>query len=66
MNKVKRWAIRNGRGTRFWKDKWVGDQLLLDLAIQQVPLEDQEKMVADYVADNNEWAWDSFQGFLTE
>lgn len=58
--------IGNGRKVPFWKDRWVGDCVLLDLAVGSVPIDDREKVVADSVENDGNWDWDLLQERIYE
>ena len=42
------WKIRNGETIRFWRDKWLEDEPLLDEIEGEIPEEEMEKKVEDY------------------
>ncbi|CAN0891969.1 Putative ribonuclease H protein At1g65750 [Linum grandiflorum] len=55
LNNGVQWAIRNGRLTKFWKDKWLDSGLILidhALNIQGVS---SDSCIADFVLDCGSW-----------
>lgn len=48
--------LRSGRRIRFWLDKWLCNNRLLDLALMDITESDQQKVVADYWEEYN-WRW---------
>ncbi|CAN0862436.1 Putative ribonuclease H protein At1g65750 [Linum grandiflorum] len=55
FNKGTQWAIRNGRLTRFWTDKWLDSGItLIDHALNTHGVS-SSSTVADFVLENGEW-----------
>ncbi|EOY32946.1 Uncharacterized protein TCM_040961 [Theobroma cacao] len=50
-----KWAIRDGRTTRFWIDTWIGERLLLKAAQSLGCFIDDNSHVRDLVQPNGAW-----------
>ncbi|XP_019200030.1 PREDICTED: uncharacterized protein LOC109193611 [Ipomoea nil] len=56
--------VRNGKGTLFWQDIWIGDRSLRDVASPQIPDSISQLKVSDYWSNIDGWKWDDFEDFL--
>lgn len=57
------WVVRNGQTVRFWQDRWVhGLGHLSDLAAE-IPSDEWDFLVSDYVAEA-EWNWTKLKQLL--
>lgn len=58
-------ALRNGDSIRFWEDKWIGNfGTIVDYAVDDVPMEEKNKMVADYALSNGNWNWAMMENLI--
>lgn len=48
-------SVRNGKNTAFWRDTWLGDRPLYQLATSLVPWSDMDRPVSDYWNESNGW-----------
>ena len=56
--------VSNGKDTLFWRDSWLGDIPLLDIALKDLTLEESYTMVWHYWNEPNGWNLDSLYGKL--
>ena len=59
-----RTRVYNGLKTLFWRDTWLGDTPLIDLAYTDIPLVDFYKLVQDYWNCMTGWKWEELNGLL--
>ena len=58
--------VQNGRNTLFWRDWWIGDFPLLDVATHKVSASDSFKLVKDYLKCNEGWMWEELHNVLPQ
>lgn len=60
------WVIGNGRGIRFWKDRWLAGQTLMSVVIADLP-ENYESITArDLWVEGRGWDFTRITPFVTE
>ncbi|CAL1353630.1 unnamed protein product [Linum trigynum] len=58
------WNIKNGTATKFWLDPWILQGPLKDMALEEIPAERLEEMVADLTNEDGMWCTERFAGLL--
>ncbi|CAL1369363.1 unnamed protein product [Linum trigynum] len=58
------WNIHKGNRTKFWSDIWMAQVPLQDQAVSQIPAEERDAMVADYVDEEGNWRTEKFDTLL--
>lgn len=58
--------VRNGKGTSFWLDKWLGDGPLINRSIYLIPPSEIYKTVDQYWNQDGTWNVIVLQQFLLE
>lgn len=53
-----RWRVRDGLKTKFWVDKWLGDESLKQNCRQTMPEEDLQNRVHAYWEQGRGWKWE--------
>ena len=56
--------IYNGLDTLFWRDTWLGDTPLLNVALRTISLVDSYKTVHEYWTPSEGWRWNLITGLL--
>lgn len=56
--------VRNGKGTSFWLDKWMGEGPLIDRATSTIPPSEIYKTVDQYWNQDSTWNVTALQQFL--
>lgn len=64
LKKGTRWAIGDGKQTKFWTDLWVGDEPLIRLVASHISESDKLKSVWDYTDGRGNWLWEDFAHLL--
>ena len=54
----------NNQNTLFWRDSWLGDFLLINLAIREIYFIESFKKVSDYWDPIRGWMWENLTGLL--
>lgn len=57
-------AVRNGRNTKFWTDKWCEGGTLLEVAQKPIPEHDLHAWVEDYWDAEKGWNWNVLTNML--
>ena len=47
--------VYNGEDTLFWRDTWLGEGPLINMALHPLPLDESFKTVKDYWTSNSNW-----------
>ncbi|CAL1400076.1 unnamed protein product [Linum trigynum] len=58
------WNIHNGKGAKFWRDVWLLQVPLTEVALQPVTEEMLNAHVADYVDEEGSWDIDRLEAWL--
>ena len=59
------WDVGNGNTVRFWQDDWIGEMgPLKHLSYSEIPVEDLNKRVNDYIDASGNWRWSEFRHLL--
>ncbi|KAK7245383.1 hypothetical protein RIF29_40223 [Crotalaria pallida] len=57
--------IGNGKGTWFWKDRWIGDKITLqDFTLHQRDFDNDTTLVADMTDEDRNWDFGKLQDIL--
>lgn len=59
------WVLGNGKIIRFWMDKWLLDQPLMDLASQVVSLKEKKIRVQDVWRNGSGWDFTRIGTFVS-
>ncbi|KAI9128688.1 hypothetical protein K1719_000171 [Acacia pycnantha] len=61
------WEVGNGKGIRFWFDKWLDhDKKLIELCSSQLTEIDEKLIVIDVVTENGKWDMTRIKGLVNE
>ncbi|CAL1353808.1 unnamed protein product [Linum trigynum] len=58
--------VKNGKHTHFWLDPWIMQVPLIDMALEEIPEEKKEQLVADLWEPDSGWRLDEFQSLLPQ
>ncbi|XP_031111969.1 uncharacterized protein LOC116015942 [Ipomoea triloba] len=58
--------VRNGNKTAFWRDTWLEDRPLYQLATSLVPWNELDRPVSHYWNANTGWQWEALNQMLPE
>ena len=54
----------NDHNTLFWRDSWLGDFLLINLALREISFTESFKQASDYWDPIQGWKWEDLAGLL--